>query len=56
MDEIYDIMWLLRTTVKEATGQTPFKLVYKSEALLLVEIGVQTMRVKHLSPEENQGV
>ena len=54
VDEIYDVLWSLRTTVKEATGQTPFRLMYGSEALLPVEIGVQTVRLKHLDPVENQ--
>ena len=54
IDDIYDVLWSLRTTVKEATGQTPFKLVYGSEALLPVEIGVQSTRVKHLHQEENE--
>ena len=40
--------------MKEATGQTQFRLVYGSEALLPVKIGVQTIRVKHLSQEVNQ--
>ena len=40
--------------MKEATDQTPFRLVYGSETLLPVEIGVQTIRVKHLNQEENQ--
>ena len=39
--------------MKEATGQTPLKLVYGSEALLPVEIGVQTIRVKHFNQEVN---
>ena len=30
------------------------RLVYISEALLPVEIGIQTIRVKHLNQEENQ--
>ena len=47
VDEIYDVLGSLKTTVKEATGQTSFKLVYGLEALLLVEIKVQTIRVKH---------
>ena len=53
VDEIYDVLWSLRTTVKKATGQTPFRLVYGSKALLLVETRVQTIRVKHLSQGEN---
>ena len=40
IDEIYNVLWSSRTTVKEATGRTPFKLVYGSETLLPVEIGV----------------
>ena len=40
--------------MKEATGQTPFRLVYGLEALLPVEIGLQTIRVKHLTQDENQ--
>ena len=28
IDEIYDVLWSLRTTVKEATGPTPFRLAY----------------------------
>lgn len=40
--------------VKEATGQMPFRLVYGSKALLSVEIGVQIIRVKHLSTEANK--
>ena len=54
VDDIYDVLWSLRTTVKEATGQTPFKLVYGLEALLPVEIEIQTIRVKHLNQEENE--
>ena len=54
IDEIFDVLWSLRTTVKEATGQTPFRVVYGSEALLPVEIGLQTVRLKHLDPVENQ--
>ena len=51
---INDVLCSLRTTVKETTGQTPFRLVYGLEALLPVEIRVQTRRFKHLNQEENQ--
>ena len=45
---------VIKDNSEEATGQTPFRLVYGSKALLPVEIGVQTIRVKHLNREENQ--
>ena len=35
---LYDVLWSLRTTPKEATRQTPFRLVYGTEALLPVEL------------------
>ena len=47
VNEIYDVLWSLRTIIKEATGQMPFRLVYGLEILLIVEIEVQTIRVKH---------
>ena len=40
--------------MKETTCQTPFRLNYGSEALLPVEIEVQTIRIKHWNPEEKQ--
>ena len=54
VDEIYDVLWSSWTIVKEATGQTPFRLVYGLEALLPVEIGMQTIRLKHPKQEENR--
>ena len=41
---LYDVLWSLRTTPKEATGHTPFRLVYGTEALIPIEIGVLTLR------------
>lgn len=42
-----------RTTIKEATGHTPFSLVYGSEAVLPVEIGIPSTRVTFYSHGEN---
>ncbi|XP_057545947.1 uncharacterized protein LOC130824940 [Amaranthus tricolor] len=44
-EELPGILWASRTTVKEVTGHTPFSLVYGSEAVLPVEIGVPSTRV-----------
>ena len=47
------ILWAMRTTVKDATGHTPFSLVYGSEAVLPVEIGIPYTRISYYSYEEN---
>ncbi|XP_056689717.1 uncharacterized protein [Spinacia oleracea] len=39
LEQLPGTLWSLRTTEKEATGQTPFHLVYGSEAVIPVEIG-----------------
>ncbi|XP_042444105.1 uncharacterized protein K02A2.6-like [Zingiber officinale] len=46
------ILWALRTTPKEATDVTPFYLVYGGEAMVPVEVEVESDRV-HLYDEEN---
>ncbi|XP_056686024.1 uncharacterized protein [Spinacia oleracea] len=46
LEELPGTLWSLRTTEKEATGQTPFHLVYGSEAVIPVEIGTESLRVQ----------
>ena len=43
----------MRTTLKDATRHTPFSLVYGSEAVLPVEIGIPSTRIAYYSYEEN---
>ncbi|XP_042472446.1 uncharacterized protein LOC122055125 [Zingiber officinale] len=44
VDELSSVLWALRTTPKEATGVTPFQLVYEGEAVVPVEVGVESDR------------
>ncbi|XP_057520371.1 uncharacterized protein LOC130800739 [Amaranthus tricolor] len=53
-EELPGILWASRTTVKEATGHTPFSLVYGSEAVLPVEIDIPSTRVTYYSHDENE--
>ena len=39
-EELPNILWASRTTIKDAIGHTPFSLVYGSEAVLPLEIGI----------------
>ncbi|XP_021740879.1 uncharacterized protein LOC110707181 [Chenopodium quinoa] len=54
IEELPGTLWSLRITEKEATGHSPFELVYGSEAILPVEIGSESLRVNQFSAEENE--
>ena len=43
-DELPAILWFIRTTEKGATEETPFMLVYGSEAVLPIELAIRTHR------------
>jgi len=53
VDELPGILWSTRTTVKEATGHTPFSLVYGSEAVLPVEVGIPSPRITFYDYQQN---
>ena len=43
-DEFPGVLWAYRTTVRTPTGETPFKMAFGIEAVILVEIGVSSIR------------
>ena len=44
-DHLADVLWACRSSVKTATRFSPFSLVYGTEAISPVELGVPTPRV-----------
>jgi hypothetical protein len=44
-EKLSEVLWAHRTSRHRATKVTPFELVYGQEAVLLVEIGLQSFRV-----------
>lgn len=48
------VLWSNRTTEKEATEDSPFKLAFGVEAVLPVEVGFPSYRVKHQDLEKNE--
>ena len=52
MKELGAVLWGLRTTPSRATGQSPFTLVYESEAMLPTEVEFKSLRVQ-LYNEQN---
>ena len=53
-DELPGVLWAYRTTVRTPTGETPFKLTYGSEAVILAEVHLASHRVKGYEVEENE--
>ncbi|XP_070002056.1 uncharacterized protein [Nicotiana sylvestris] len=47
------VLWSYRTTAKISTGETPFSLVYGTEALIPVEIGELSTRFTQATQESN---
>ncbi|XP_050207912.1 uncharacterized protein LOC126657290 [Mercurialis annua] len=54
VDELYHVIWAYRTTPRRATGETPFRLTYGTEAVLPVEMGMPTLRVQVIDEERNE--
>ncbi|XP_016192916.1 uncharacterized protein LOC107633833 [Arachis ipaensis] len=45
VEEFPQVLWAYRTTPQFVTGETPFRLAYGIEAMILVEINEQSPRV-----------
>ena len=43
-EELPNVLWAYRTTARTPTGETPFRLTYGTEAVILVEVGVTSVR------------
>jgi hypothetical protein len=53
VNELPSVLWALRTTPSRATGHTLFSLVYRSEAMLLMEVEHKSFRVQHFNEEQS---
>ncbi|XP_012833996.1 PREDICTED: uncharacterized protein LOC105954857 [Erythranthe guttata] len=55
VDELPSVLWSYRTTAKAATGETPFRLTYGTEAVIPVEVAMDTLRIATFDEETNDG-
>jgi transposase InsO family protein len=53
VDELSHVLWAHRTTIKNSTGDTPFSLVYGTEAVIPAEIGMPTIRTAEVNITTN---
>lgn len=54
-EELPSVLWVYNTTVQSSIGETPYKLTFRMDAILPVEIHNQSWRVKAMKEEENHG-
>src|SRR3954471_16380459 len=52
-EEIPSILWSYRTTYKEATGETPYRMTYGVEAVIPLEVQMSSLRLEHFDEEKN---
>ncbi|GKC86468.1 reverse transcriptase domain-containing protein, partial [Tanacetum coccineum] len=53
MEEISHVLWAHRTMIKSSNEETPFPLTYGTEAVILVEIGMPTLRTAEVDMIKN---
>lgn len=53
VDELKHILWSYQTTVPTPIRETPFSLVYRTEALIPIEVTIQTTRTMPPNPVTN---
>ncbi|GJZ77989.1 reverse transcriptase domain-containing protein [Tanacetum coccineum] len=53
MEEISHVLWAHRTMIKSSNGDTSFSLTYETEAVILAEIGMPTLRTAEVDMVQN---
>ena len=53
-DKLPSVLWAYRTTAITPTGEMPFRLAYRSEAVILAEVGLISYRVENYDKDKNE--
>ena len=54
LDELPSVLWVYRTMTRTPTGKTPFRLAFRGEAIILVQIGLTSYKVAHHDEHRNE--
>ena len=52
-EELPNVFWAYRTTPKRSTGETPFSLTYRAEAMISVKVNLCSARVAEFDLAQN---
>ena len=53
LEELPSILWAYRTTARTPIGETSFRLAYRSEAVILTEVGLTSYKVGNHDESRN---
>ena len=53
-DELPSVLWAYRTTTRTPTGETPSRLAYGTNAVILAEVGLTSYWVENYSEDKNE--
>ena len=53
LEELPGVLWAYRTTARIPTRETPFKLTFDEEAIILVEVGLSSLSRAHYDETSN---
>ena len=51
--ELLKVLWAYRTTSQTSTGETPFSLAYRVEAMIPIKVGIPSLRRETYNHKEN---
>ena len=54
LDELPSVLWAYRMTARTPTGETPFRLTYKADAIIPAEVGLTNYRVQNYMEDKNE--
>ena len=54
VEELPSTLWAIRTTAHSGTRDTPFNLTFGADAVIPVEIGINSIRVSHYDQNQNE--
>ena len=55
VEELPHVLWTYRTTPCRSTGETPFSMTYRAEAVIPLETGFPTSKTSSFNPSDNDG-
>ena len=53
VDDLPEVLWAYKTTTRSTIGETSFLLAYRYKAIVLVELGVGSLRRDNFNLEQN---